>query len=92
MTAHAHYSGEIAAQLGEFRIKGQKEASDHRPASDSARMDQHGAALLSEGEKWLASEQVLFDATLTEASRAAVDIQQKSIELHATMTTCSQTL
>lgn len=79
MPSQTNYAGEIANWLEDYRAKGAREASASRPASDSVRMDQHEAAVQSEGEKWLASEQRLFDVVLTETSRSAVDIQQKSI-------------
>jgi hypothetical protein len=81
MPSHVNYSGEIATRLDEYRAHGRKEASANRPASDAARMDQHEGALQSDAEKWLASEQRIFDAMLTESSRSVVEVQQKTIAL-----------
>ena len=81
MPTYSSYSGEIAIQLGALRTKGHDEAALNRPASDSLRMDQHEAGLQTDAEKSLASEQMLFDIALTEASRAIADIQQKTIAL-----------
>lgn len=77
MPVFTSYAGEIAAQLDAYRSKGQKEAAAHRPPSDSVHMDQHETALHSTTDKWLATEQRLFDAVLTESSRAISDIRQK---------------
>lgn len=81
MPTFTNYAGEISTHLDEFRTKGHKEASQNRPPSDSTRMDQNEAAVQLEAEKWLTTEQRLFDAVLTEAARSVIDLQQKSIEL-----------
>jgi hypothetical protein len=81
MPIYTSYAGEIAAQLDEYRSQGQKEAAAHRPPSDSLRMDQYEAALHADADKWLTTEQRLFDAVLTETSQAVVDTHQKTVTL-----------
>jgi hypothetical protein len=81
MPTHNSYSGELASKLQEYRSRGHKEASQHRPPPDATAPDQHESELKSEAEGWLNSEQSLFDATLTEASRSATEARQKSFEL-----------
>jgi hypothetical protein len=85
MPTYTSYAGEIASQLGAMRTKGHHEAAANRPPSDSLRMDQHEASLQSDAEKWLASEQLFFDAALTDASKSVADIQQKTIALQMTV-------
>jgi len=75
------HTGELATKLQEYRAKGQKEASKHRPSSDAAGPDQHESALRIIAEGWLSSEQRLFDTTLTEVSRGVTEARQKAIEL-----------
>jgi hypothetical protein len=77
------YQGELSAKLSEFRVKGEKEASKHRPPTDATALDQNETALLSEAEKHLVDEQRLFDFSVSESSRTGVDAQQKAIELQA---------
>lgn len=81
MATYTSYSGEIADKLQEYRARGQKEASKHRPSADSAGPDQNESALRSDAENCLNSEQRLFDTTLTEVSRSVTEARQKAIEL-----------
>jgi len=81
MTTYKSYAGELSEKLADYRQRGQKEASKHRPAQDAAVPDQHESALRSDAEGWLASEQRLFDSTLTELSRGVTEARQKAIEL-----------
>ncbi|MEI6335210.1 MAG: hypothetical protein WCS87_11655 [Methylococcaceae bacterium] len=83
MANYTSYSGEIVAQLVDYRSRGGDEASQHRPSTDSVRMDQHEAELHSSADKWLASEQYLFDEKLTGAIRSVADIRHKAIELQS---------
>ena len=83
MPVNKSYSGTIAAHLSDFRSRGQREATNHRPPTDSLQMDQHEAALQSEAEKCLTSEQYQFDAVLTDSIRAVSDLNQKAIELQS---------
>src|SRR5690348_9455354 len=84
MLTQTNYSGQIAGELEGYRTLGQEEARKHRPPTDAARMDHNEATVLSEAEKWLGTEQRLFDVSLTEASRMATDTQQKAIEFQTT--------
>jgi len=81
MPTYTSYSGQLADKLQEYRARGQKEASKHRPATDAAAQDQNESALKSDAENCLSSEQRLFDTALTEASRNGIEARQKSIEL-----------
>lgn len=83
MAALNSYAGEIAAELDAYRERGQKEAAAHRPPSDSSHLDQYETTLQAEAYKWLAAEQKVFNAVLSEASRAIVDLRQKTIELQS---------
>lgn len=83
MSVHTSYSGEIAAQLADYRVKGQKEAAAHRPPSDATHMDLHETSLQAQAERWLTDEQRFFDFVLTESSRAVVEVGQKAVELRA---------
>lgn len=81
MPIFSNYNGELSSELDNYRKRGEKEAAAHRPAGDSLQMDQNETALQSEAEKWIGSEQRLFDVVLTEASRGVVDSGQKLVEL-----------
>ncbi|WP_042876623.1 hypothetical protein [Cupriavidus necator] len=81
MPTYSNYSGEIASNLQNFRVKGQKEASKHRPPPDATSLDLHESGLKSEAEGWLNTEQRLFDTTVTEVSRSLMEARQKAIEL-----------
>lgn len=81
MLVTTNYKGELSPQLAEYRKKGQKEASEHRPPTNATGMDHNETTLSSEAERWLIDEQRLFDFSVTEASRAGVETQQKAIEL-----------
>lgn len=81
MPTFTHYNGELLAHRTDAIAKGRLEAAAHRPPSDSSRMDQHEASVQSEAEQWMASERHLFDSVLTDASRSAVELQQKVHEL-----------
>lgn len=81
MPTYTSYTGELATKLQDFRSRGQKEASKHRPSPDAAAPDQHETALRSDAEGWLSSEQRLFDTTLTEIARGVTEARQKAIEL-----------
>jgi hypothetical protein len=81
MTTSGSYAGEIAAELDAYRERGQKEAAAHRPPTDANHLDQHESTLQAEASKWLAVEQKAFNAVLTDASRALVELRQKTIEL-----------
>jgi hypothetical protein len=81
MTTYKSYAGELATKLSDYRSKGQKEASKHRPAQDAAVPDQNESALRSEAEGWMGTEQHLFDTALTELSRGVTEARQKAIEL-----------
>lgn len=81
MPTYTSYTGELATKLQDYRTRGQKEASKHRPSPDAAGPDQHETALRSDAEGWLSSEQRLFDTTLTEVSRGVTEARQKAIEL-----------
>ena len=81
MTIFTNYSGELVTKLQDFRVRGQKEASLHRPSSDAAGPDQNESALRSDAESWLNSEQRLFDTTLTELSRGVIEARQKALQL-----------
>lgn len=81
MTSHANYAGELSSQLDAFRKRGQSEASKHRPASDANRLDENESELLAQAERWITTEQQLFDSTLTETARAINETHQRSIEL-----------
>lgn len=81
MPTYTSYSGELADKLQDYRARGQKEASKHRPAPDAAGPDQNESALRSDAEAWLSSEQRLFDTALTEISRGVTEARQKAIEL-----------
>lgn len=81
MPTYTSYTGELATKLQEYRSRGQKEASKHRPSPDAAGPDQHESSLRSDAESWLSSEQRLFDTTLTEISRGVTEARQKAIEL-----------
>jgi multidrug efflux pump subunit AcrA (membrane-fusion protein) len=83
MIVTKNYTGALSSKLAEYRTKGQKEASKHRPPTDATGMDNNETSLLSEADKWLVDEQRLFDFSLTEASRADVEAQQKAVELQA---------
>jgi hypothetical protein len=80
MPIYTSYSGELATKLQDYRAKGQKEGSKHRPASDAAGLDAHESALKVEAEGWLNAQQTLFDSTLTDVSRNVVEARQKAIE------------
>ncbi len=81
MPTHASYASEISNQLDDFRKRAQEAASKQSPATDATVLDSNEAQLLSEGDKWISTEQRIFDATITEASRAVNDTYQRSIEL-----------
>jgi hypothetical protein len=81
MVVTKNYQGELAQQLGEYRGHGQKEASNHRPPTDSTKPDQYEAALESNAEKWILDEQRLFDITVSDVDRTLVECQQKTREL-----------
>lgn len=81
MPTYRSYSGELAAKLQDYRSRGQKEASKHRPSPDAAGPDQYESALRSDADGWLSSEQRLFDMTLAEVSRGVTEARQKAIEL-----------
>jgi len=81
MSITTNYQGQLAGQLPAYRTKGHKEASANRPPANATRPDQHEAALRSEAEKWMTSEQRLFDVSLAEANRVLVDTTQKVVEL-----------
>lgn len=83
MLVTKNYQGEISSSLAEYRNKGHKEASKHRPPTDATGMDHNETSLLSNSEKWLVDEQRLFDFSVTDASRAGVEAQQKAVELQA---------
>jgi hypothetical protein len=80
MPTYTSYSGELSARLQDYRAKGQKEASKHRPAPDAAGLDANESALKTEAEGWLNAQQTLFDSTLTDISRNVVEARQKAIE------------
>lgn len=77
------YAGELAKKLQDYRAKGQKEASKHRPAPDSAGPDQHESSLKSEAEGWTNKQQANFDGTLVDISRHLVESRQKVGDLQA---------
>lgn len=81
MPTYTHYENELSARLASVIGKARQEASAHRPPSDATHMDQQEVALQTEAETWLASEHRLFSATITDASKAAGDLQQKALEL-----------
>jgi hypothetical protein len=81
MATTRSYAGHIAAKLGDFRARAQKEASKNRPPPSASSLDQYEAELKSEAEGWMSAEQALFDMTLTESSRSATEASQKAIEL-----------
>ena len=81
MIASTPYSGQIAAEPRDYREKGSKEASKHRPPTNAPGMDHNETELLSKADKWLNTSQTLFDAALGQASHAVVDLEQKVIEL-----------
>lgn len=83
MIVTKNYKGELSFKLAEYRTKGQKTASQNLPPTDATGMDNNETSLLSEADKWLVDEQRLFDFSLTEASRAGVEAQQKAVELQA---------
>lgn len=76
-----HYSGEIASLLEDYRTKGQREASEHRPPTNSAHMDQNESSLQSQADKWLSDEQQLLNIVVTNANKIVNDIRQKAIAL-----------
>jgi hypothetical protein len=84
MGTYTSYAGQIATKLQDYRAKGQKEGSKHRPPPDAAGPDQHESELKAEAEGHLNSEQRLFDNTLTELARSSIEARQKAIELRAT--------
>lgn len=77
----SHYAGQATARLNDVVAKARLEAAAHRPASNALSMDQNEVELQAEAEKWISSERQLFTSVLTEASRAAHDLQQKLPEL-----------
>lgn len=81
MPIYKNYAGELSTELDSYRKRGEKEAAQHRPTGDALQMDQNETALQAEAEKWLGSEQRLFDAMLTEVSRAVAESGQKVVEL-----------
>jgi hypothetical protein len=83
MLVTKNYKGELSSKLTEYRMLGQKEASEHRPPTDATGMDHRETSLLSEAEKYLVDEQRLFDMSVSGASHAGVEAQQKAIELQA---------
>lgn len=85
MPKYTSYAGEIANRLQEFRTKGQKEAAKHRPPQDATSLDPHESELKAMGDRWMNTEQSIFDATLVEASRSATEASQKAIELQGTI-------
>ena len=84
MQVTKNYQGELSSKLAEYRAKGLKEASKHRPPTDATGMDYNETSLILDAEKWLVDEQRLFGFSVTEASRAGVEAQQKTVELLAT--------
>jgi hypothetical protein len=85
MPEYTNYAGELAHKLDEYRVRGQREAAEHRPPGDSTRMDQYESSLQSEAEKWMATEQRLFEGAAMEASRALAEGTQKAVELQNTV-------
>lgn len=81
MVTTTNYSGELAALLEPLRAHAHAEAAANRPANDAKVLDQHEAAVVSEGQKWMADEQRLFGSAMTESTRALVETDQKVIEL-----------
>ncbi|WLI90402.1 hypothetical protein Q4S45_04575 [Massilia sp. R2A-15] len=81
MPTYTNYAGELSTELDAYRKRGEKEAAHHRPPGDALQMDQNETTLQAEAEKWIGSEQRLFDAVLTESSRAIAESGQKVVEL-----------
>lgn len=81
MANQTSYRGEISSTLADYRAKGQKEASKHRPPTDATGLDHNEATIVSDAQTWLANEQRLFDSAVAEASRADVEVEQKAVEL-----------
>lgn len=81
MPIFTSYNGELSSELDSYRKRGENEAAEHRPAGDSLQMDQNEIALQTDAEKWIGSEQRLFDVVMSEASRGVVDSGQKLVEL-----------
>jgi hypothetical protein len=75
------YAGELAEKLESYSGLGQEQASRNLPSSDAARPDSNESQLKVAAEKCLASEQMLFDSALMDASRSIAEIQQKTTEL-----------
>lgn len=74
------YSGQLAAKVQDYRTISMKEAAKHRPPQDAAGPDQHEVALKAEAEGFVNTEQRLFDSSLTDASKEAVQARQKAIQ------------
>lgn len=75
MPLYTSYGGEIPAKLQEYRALGAKEARAHRPPSDAVWCDENESSLGTDAEKWLASEQRLFDGAITKVSNSAHSIE-----------------
>lgn len=75
------YAGELAEKLESYSGLGREQASRNLPSSDSARPDSNESQLKVAAEKCLASEQMLFDSALMDASRSIAEIQHKTTEL-----------
>ena len=80
MGSKKHYAGQISEKLQDLRSKGLKDGGVNRPPPDAAGLSQHESAAKSEAEKWLNSEQRIFDQHMTEAARGMTEAQHKEQE------------
>lgn len=83
MTKITSYAGALAGKVEEFRKLGQKEAMKHRPPTDATYPDAHEVELRTDAERWIASEQALFNDQVADADRSALDVRQKVRQLEA---------
>ena len=83
MVRISNYDGRLASQIADFRERGQKEASLHRPASEATHPDSSEVELKSDAEGLVSNEQSLFDSVISEADRKALEADSKLIELRS---------
>jgi hypothetical protein len=75
------YEGQLRARAPQFRDLGHKEATKLRPPTNATHPDAHEVALRTDAEQLIATEQTLFDATVADCGRTALEASGKLIQL-----------